>query len=408
VADLARAIRERPHHRPDYFLGLLILALIAIGMLVIYSTGAIVNFNITGGASDRNAFFTNQLISLAIGVVGWVGASRIPYGFWRKAAFPMLIGSFFLMCLVFIPGISLNVNGASRWVKFGPLSFQPAEFLKLSLILFLASWLESNRDKLRSFTQGLLPFLGVLAITLILTVIFQRDLGTGIVLMSVALAILFVSDAPIWLFGAGLGTLLGAAALTVVIFPYRLARLATFLNHKDDVTGADYHINQALIALGSGGILGKGLGNSLQSYGYLPEATNDSVFAIIGEQFGLWGTMIVVGLFGLVGWRGFRIARMAPDRFSRMVSVGITVWLLTQAAVNISAMLNIIPLTGIPLPFISYGGTSLLATMVAVGILQNISRYTEREQAYADNRVGGRNRRSRHTGFGPVRGSQGA
>lgn len=399
------AIRQRPHHRPDYILGLLVLVLISVGMIIIYSTGSIVNFNITGGASDRNTFFMNQLVSLGVGLVGWTVASRIPYMQWRKWALPMLIVSFVLMLLVFVPGLSLNVNGASRWVKLGSFSFQPAEFLKLSLVLYLSVWLESRRSELKTIKEGLLPFLAVLAFTLVLVVILQRDLGTGIVIISLALAILLVSDAPIWLFGAGLGAMIGAGVMTILLFPYRMARLATFFNHKDDVTGADYHINQALIALGSGGVLGRGLGNSLQSYGYLPEATNDSVFAILGEQFGLWGTCLVVVIFGLIGWRGLRIARFAPDRFGRMVATGITVWLVVQATVNITAMLNLIPLTGIPLPFISYGGTSLLATMVAIGILQNISRYTEREQAYAGSRIGRRNRRSRHTGFGPMRGT---
>jgi len=408
VADLratVSAIRQRPHHRPDYFLGLLVLALIGIGMIVIYSTGSIVNFNITGGASDRNTFFFNQVVSLGVGLVGWIIASRIPYTYWRKWALPMLIVSLVLMMLVFVPGLSLNVNGASRWIRLGSFSFQPAEFLKLSLVLYLAVWLESRRSELRSIKEGLLPFLLILAVTLLLVVVLQRDLGTGAVIISLALAILLVSDAPVWLFGAGLGAMITAGVMTIVLFPYRMARLATFFNHKDDVTGADYHINQALIALGSGGVIGRGLGNSLQSYGYLPEATNDSVFAIIGEQFGLWGTMLVVAVFGLIGWRGLRIARFAPDRFSRMVATGITVWLIVQAMINITAMLNLIPLTGIPLPFISYGGTSLMATMVAIGILQNISRYTEREQAYADSRIGRRDRRSRHTGFGPVRGT---
>lgn len=406
ISRLISEVRERPHHRPDYLLGLLVLLLIGVGMIVIYSTGSIVNFNITGGANDRNSFFQKQLISVVIGVVGWMIASRMHYSHWRKLALPMLVGSFILMLLVFIPGLSLNVNGASRWIKLGSLSFQPAEFLKLSLVLYLAAWLEDRRDSLRSVVRGLFPFLAVLWVTILLVVILQRDLGTGIVIIGIAFSVLWVSDAPLWMFGAGLGTTLGLAVLTIVMFPYRLARLATFLNHKDDVTGADYHINQALIALGSGGLIGKGLGNSLQSYGYLPEATNDSVYAIIGEQFGLWGTTAVVVIFVFLGWRGFRIAKMAPDRFSRMVAVGLTAWLLTQAFVNISAMLSIIPLTGIPLPFISYGGTSLLATMIGVGILQNISRYTEREQSYADSRIGRRDRRSRHTGFGPVRGAQ--
>lgn len=406
VSRLIAEVRERPHHRPDYLLGLLVIALIGIGMIVIYSTGSIVNFNMTGGASDRNAFFQKQLISVAIGIAFWIFASRVHYSHWRKWALPMLIVSFVLMLLVFIPGLGLNINGASRWVRLGPLSFQPAEFLKLSLVLYFAAWLESHRDDLRRISTQLIPFALVFGLAVILVVILQRDLGTGVVVIALALTILLVSDAPLWLFGASFLSMIGLGALSIILFPYRLERLSTFLNHREDVMGADYHINQALIALGSGGLIGRGLGNSLQSYGYLPEATNDSVYAIIGEQFGLWGTAGVVMIFGLLGWRGFRIAKMAPDRFSRMVAVGITVWLLTQAIVNITAMLNLIPLTGIPLPFISYGGTSLLATMTGVGILQNISRYTEREQSYADSRIGRRDRRSRNTGFGPMRGTQ--
>ncbi len=403
---LSELVRERPHHRPDYLLGLIILALVAIGMIVIYSTGAIVNFNITGGASDRNAFFSSQLVSLAAGLIGWLIAARIPYRFWRNVSGLMLIGSLLLMLMVFVPGLSGTVNGANRWVRLGPASFQPAEFLKLSLVLYLATWLEAHNDKLRSISQGLIPFLTVIAVCTLLTVMLQKDLGTGMVIIAIGLSTYFVSDVPLGIFSASLATIAGGVALAIIVFPYRLARLATFLNHRDDVNGADYHINQALIALGSGGVFGRGLGNSYQSYGYLPESTNDSIFATIGEQFGLWGTTIVVSLFGIVAWRGLRIARHAPDQFGRMVATGITVWLVVQAAINIAAMLNLIPLTGIPLPFISYGGTSLLASMVGVGILQNISRYTEREQAYADRSVRRRDRRPRHTGFGPVRRSQ--
>lgn len=387
-------LRQRPFHRPDYFLGLLVLALIAIGMIVIYSTGSIANFNITGGSSDRNSFFYNQLINLAIGIGGWIIASRIKYDKW-KAYSPYLLGiSLFLMLLVLVPALSTHVNGASRWVRIGSIGFQPAEFLKLSLVLWLAGWLDDNRTKLRSIKQGLVPVMLVLTITAILSIVIQRDMGTGLVLLGAGMAVFFVSDAPLWIFSMGMGGFIGGAGLLVAIFPYRLARLASFFNHTDDVTGADYHINQALIAMGSGGVLGRGLGNSLQSYGYLPESTNDSIFAIVGEQFGLWGTLLVVSLFGGLAWRGLRICREAPDRLSRMIATGIVSWLIIQALINMMAMLSLIPLTGIPLPFISYGGTSLIASLVAVGILQNISRYTEREAANEDRSIRRRNRRT--------------
>lgn len=405
MADLLNVIRERPHHRPDYFLGLIILALIAVGVIIIYSTGSIVNFNITGGASDRNVFFTNQLLSLTIGLGAWWFTSRFPYRNWQKYSLWMLIASFVLMALVVVPGISSPVNGASRWIRLGPASFQPAEFLKLSLVLYLATWAEQHRASLRDITKGLPWVMLVLIISAVLAIILQRDMGTGMVILLAGLTVFFLSDVSLWFFGIGLTSIAAGASLMLVAFPYRLARLSTFFNRHDDLTGADYHINQAIIALGSGGILGRGLGNSLQSYGFLPESTNDSIFAILGEQFGLWGTSAVVGLFALFAWRGMRIARLAPDRFGRMVAGGLTVWILAQAVINISAMLSIIPLTGIPLPFISYGGTSLLATMTAIGILQNISRYTEREAEHADNRSGRRDRRSRHTNVSPLRGA---
>ncbi len=398
--------RLRQSQRPDYFLGLLVILLVSVGMIVIYSTGAIVNFNISGGASDRNSFFTSQFISLTVGIIGWLIASRINYTAWRKLAPWMLLISGFLMLLVFVPGISGTSRGASRWIRLGPASFQPAEFLKLSLILYVATWADTHREELRKLKEGLLPMMGIFAVVLVLTVVMQRDMGTGIVLVAAGLAVYFMSEVPVGIFSMLIGSILASAMLMIVIFPYRLARVATFFNHRDELTGADYHINQALITLGSGGLLGRGLGNSLQSYGYLPESTNDSIFAIIGEQFGLWGTFTVVALFTLLLWRCIRVVQHAPDRFARMVAAGITAWLITQAFVNIAAMLNLIPLTGIPLPFISYGGTSLLASMVAVGIMQNISRHTEREAAHANRTLGRRNRRTRHSAPGFDRSTQ--
>lgn len=382
-------------HRPDYILALLVLMLIGIGMIMLYSTGGIVSFNITGGATDKNTFFSQQLFVVAIGLVGWFVASRIHYSFWRKVAPWMMLGSLALMLLVVLPGLSYNANGATRWLKLGSLSFQPVEFFKLSLVVYLSSWVEKNKDNLRSFTGTLLPFLFIVVLVTGLVMVLQRDMGSAMVLVLSAMTIYFLAGGPLYLFGIGLASLGGLAMAMILLFPYRLERLRTFFNHQDDPTGSGYHIKQALIAIGSGGIIGRGLGNSFQSYGYLPESTNDSIFAIIGEQFGLMGSALVIAIFGGICWRGFRIAKQAPDTFSRLVAAGITAWIVFQSLINIMAMLNLIPLTGVPLPFISYGGTSLLFSMMAVGILQNISRYTYKEVNYANRSLGRGNRRTR-------------
>lgn len=386
-------------HRPDYILALLVLMLVSIGMVMIYSTGGIVNFNISGGATDKNTFFSQQIFVLAIGLVAWFVISRIHFSFWRKAAPWMMLGSLALMLLVVLPGLSYNANGATRWLKLGSLSFQPVEFFKLSLVIYLSSWVEKNKDNLRSFTGTLLPFLMIVALVIVLVMIMQKDMGSAMVLVLSAITIYFLAGGPLYLFGIGFAVLVSMALTMIVLFPYRLTRLQTFFNHQDDPTGSGYHIKQALIAIGSGGIVGRGLGNSFQSYGYLPESTNDSIFAIIGEQFGFLGTASVIAIFSGICWRGFRIAKQAPDTFSRLTAAGITAWIVFQSLINIMAMLNLIPLTGIPLPFISYGGTSLLFSMVAIGILQNISKYTYKEVSYANRSLGRRNRRARRASF---------
>ncbi len=393
-ADTGRA------HQPDYLLTVLVFALVAIGLIMLYATGSIVKLSITGGSSGKNTFFSTQLIAFGLGLLVWYGVSKIHYDFWRKYSLHMFIATFVMMLLVLIPGLSNSANGATRWVRLGGFSFQPVEFFKLSLVLYLATWLDKNKSQLSNFAKGLVPFLLILGSATFLAVFVQRDMGSAMVLLLSGMSMLFMSSMPLWLYGGTLGIFAAGGVAMILIQPYRLARVMTFFNHKEDVSSTGYHINQALIALGSGGILGKGLGKGLQSYGYLPESTNDSIFAILGEQFGLWGTMTVVGIFAVLIYRGLNIVRRAPDDFSRLVSIGIVGWFGFQAIINIMAMLNLIPLTGIPLPFISYGGTSMLASLAAVGILQNISKYTLKETTDANSGVGGRNGGSyfAHTG----------
>lgn len=386
-----------PKHRADYSISIIVLILISIGLIMIYSTGWITILKQTGGSVERNSFFFNQLISFGLGIAGWIIAARVRYTFWQKYASFFFYASALLMFLVIIPGIGVNINGANRWVHIGPINFQPVEFFKLGIILFFAAWIEKNREKLNRPIEGLLPMLLILGGSLLVVVVLQKDMGSAIVIASAVLGMYFISGVRLGMFFAAVGSLVGAGILLVATSSYRLARYITFLNRGDDSSGAGYHINQALIALGSGGFFGKGLGKSLQAYGYLPEATNDSIFAIIGEEFGYIGCMVVIGLYSALLWRGYKIISRAPDNYAKLVATGIIVWIVFQAFFNISAMAGIIPLTGIPLPFVSYGGTSLLALLIAVGILQNISKYTKGADIDEDRGLRRGNRRTHST-----------
>lgn len=393
----AKKARFALSHKPDYIITVIVLALIAVGLIMIYSTGWITVLKQTGGSSDKNSFFYNQLLSFGLGIIAWFVASRTHYGFWQKYASYFFYGSLLLMFLVLVPGISVKVNGAARWVHIGPINFQPVEFFKLGIILFVATWLDKNKEKLNKPIEGLLPLMLVLALAMLLVVVLQRDMGSASVLASSVFAMYFMSGVRLRIFLSAVGAMFVAGVALIFSSSYRLARYITFLNHTEDPTGAGYHINQSLIALGSGGIIGKGLGKSLQAYGYLPEATNDSIFAIIGEEFGLLGAGAVLALIVALLWRGLRIVRDAPDNYAKLVATGIVAWIAFQSFYNIAAMLGIIPLTGITLPFISYGGTSMIALLIAVGILQNISRYTKGDLPDEDRGLRRRNSRSYHT-----------
>jgi cell division protein FtsW len=285
-----------------------------------------------------------------------------------------------------IPGLSETRNGATRWLKLGPASFQPAELLKLASVVYLAVWLEKRGEAIKSLAEGVIPFGIMVFIASFVIVVLQRDMGTMMVLAGAAVGMVWVAGIRIHHFTAMLATAAVMGWLAIVSFPHRMSRLLTFLDPERDPTGQGYHIMQALIAVGSGGLFGLGLGKSIQIYGYLPEAAKDSIFAVIAEQFGLIGSILLVGMFGLLAWRGLKVARMAPDTFSRLLASGISLWMLLQAAINIAAMLSLVPLTGIPLPFISYGGSSLLFSMIACGILINISKFTVKEVSNADSR----------------------
>jgi cell division protein FtsW len=366
---------KKDKQKPDQILTMTTFALILFGLVMLSSAGIAISQSRFG---DPYYFFKHQLFfGVLPGLFLMYIVQKIDYHFWKKFAFLFFVVNLVFLILVFIPGFGLNFQGASRWLKLGPFSFQPSEMLKLALILYLAAWLEGKKEKGSDFFEGFVPFLAILGVVGFL-IIKQPDMGTLGVTVLIAMAIYFMSGAKFQhlsiMFGMGV-----LAFLALVKFEsYRMSRFLVFLHPELDPRGIGYQINQALLAIGSGGIFGLGLGHSRQKFNYLPEPVGDSIFAIIGEEIGLIGAMALVALFVIFAMRGLKIAKNAPDTFGKLIAVGITAWIIFQALINISAISGIIPLTGVTLPFISYGGTSIVFLMIGVGILLNISKKCEK------------------------------
>ncbi len=402
----AQANLQRPHH-PDYGIAVIVTILLAIGLVIMYSISPILSHKLSA-KTPASYYFVNQLRYVILGVVLWIAATAVPYVRWREWA-PKLLGvAVILVVALVVPGIARSSNGATRWLQIGPLTIQPAEILKVALILYLAAWFEKRGRDLQSLSAGVTPFLIMVGVALFAVVVLQKDFGTAVVIAVAMIAMYFTAGLR-WSHFAGIVIVaVVAGVLTVLPFAHRMQRINTFLHLSCDnlaqlATSPDYHTCQALIAAGSGGLFGLGLGHSIQVYGYLPEAANDSIFAIIAEEFGLFGSLVIVALFGLLVWRGLQVARTAPDMFSRLVATGISIWMLVQALINIAAMISLIPLTGIPLPFISYGGTSLVVSLFGMGILLNISKYTVSEAYDANSRQRRGDSRSYLAGPGNLR-----
>ncbi len=351
-----------------------VFGLIIFGLVMIASAG--IGYSLTR-FGDEYYFFKRQLLfGVLPGLIIMSIVKNIDYRTWRKLSFPFFVASIIFLILVFIPGVGSKIYGANRWIQLGFFSFQPAEMLKISLILYLAAWLESRQERLKDFYEGLVPFLMIVALVSFLLV-KQPDIGTLGIVILIAMSIFFVSGARIshilLMGGAGVASLFALIKLE----SYRMDRFLVFLHPELDPRGIGYQINQALLAIGSGGIFGIGLGYSLQKFNYLPEPVGDSIFAIIGEELGLFGEFILIALFVILAMRGLRIAKHAPDIFGRLTAVGIVSWIIFQAFINIAAISGLIPLTGVPLPFISYGGTSIVFLLTGIGILLNISKQTD-------------------------------
>jgi cell division protein FtsW len=316
--------------------------------------------------SDKFYFAKQQALWAVIGSIALIVLTRLHYSFWEKYATYLFFGTVALLILVLIPGLSSKVLGARRWLVIGPVNVQPSEIIKLTLAMYIAKVAASNM-KIAAFF-----FPVIIVATLIM---FQPDLGTTIAVVGIAAAQIFVSGINLFYFVAAVVTAGMAGLILILSSDYRRDRLLTYFKQAQDPLGKAYHIRQVLFALGLGGFWGVGLGESRQKYLFLPEAATDSIFAVIAEEVGFVGGLIIILLFLYFIYRGLKIAQNAPDTFSKVLATGIVAWIGGQAFLNIAAMVAIVPLTGIPLPFFSYGGSALLSVMAGTGILLNISKY---------------------------------
>lgn len=356
--------------RPDYFLIAVVFLLVLGGLMILSSASSDlgkIRFN------DSYFYLKHQLLyGLLPGLVGFLVACFVPYTTYRRFAFPLILLSIACLILVFTP-LGLHVRNASRWVSLGPLSFQPAEILKLTFIMYVAAWL-SSRTSVRSRTlAGFLPFaamLGVIAILLVL----QPATSTVVILMATALIIYFLSGAKIKYILGIIGVGLIGLALLIFITPYRMARVMTYLNRGQDTQGAGYHINQAQIAIGSGRLSGVGFGQSTTKVSYLPAPIDDSIFAVAAEELGFLGAGTIIILFAALVFRMYLLAGRVRDQFGRYLLVGYGTVIAFQSLVNMAAISGLLPLTGVPLPFVSYGGTALAIFLTIMGISVNVSK----------------------------------
>lgn len=351
--------------------------LILVGVLVIFGLLILYSASLSLGNKrfdNPNYYFKEQLLKgVLIGLVGFGLALKVPYQFFKKYSFIFLIASIALLILVFLPDVGFAFGGARRWVKLGPIFFQPAEIVKLTFLIYLAAWFEARRKDIGSAFGGLVPFLIIIGIIGVL-LLAQPDMGTfGVIALS-GLAMYWVAGGR----NRHLGFIIALGIISFFalawIAPYRWQRITVFLNHLENPQGSGYHINQALSAIGIGGIGGVGVGKARSST-YLPEAAGDSIFAVLAEELGLLGVSVTMLLYLFFGVRGYQLARQSPDYFSRLLTVGVISWILIQSFINIASISGSFILTGVPLPFISYGGTALSTTLIAVGIVANISKY---------------------------------
>lgn len=357
---------------PDLWLFGVVIALVSIGIVMVYSASAIIAAE---RFHDPFLFLRKQSIWALLGFGCLWGAMRLDYRRLQALVVPLLVLSLVLLALVLAPPFGQTINGTRRWFHAGPFSFQPVELAKFSLVLYLAAFLSRRQEAMRSFGQGLVPPLLVAGLMALLTVA-QPDLGNSLALIMLTLALAYLAGARLAHMLAIAGTALPVVVILIATKPYRWRRMVAFLNPWDDAQGSGFQIIQSFLALGSGGWLGLGLGESKQKLFYLPEPYTDFIFAIIGEELGLLGATIVIALFAVLIWRGLRVGLRAPDAFGSYLALGLTIMLATQTLVNLGVVTGTLPTKGLPLPFISFGGSALIMAMFSAGVLLNISQHT--------------------------------
>lgn len=332
-------------------------------------------------ARKESAFYSVIIsqfaLGLPIGLILFYLATKLNYKFWRKYSFYIFLGSILLTSAVFIPFLGIDHQGARRWIDIGPVSFQPVEFLKFGFIIYFAAWLSWAKNRAKDFRFGILPFIVMLGV-IALVLFNQPDTKSFILILTTGVGMLFLSEVPfkyilVTILIGGIGL-----ACMVMYMPYLQNRVKTFLDPSNDPRGSGYQIQQSMIAIGSGGLFGRGYGQSVQKFNYLPEPQGDSIFAIIGEELGFVGSSFVVLLYLLFAMRGMKIAKNSPDAFSRLLTGGIVIMITAQSFLNIASITGVFPLTGVPLVFMSHGGTALMIYMLAVGIVLNISKFQKK------------------------------
>lgn len=356
---------------PDVWILISTLLLLTIGVVMVYSASAVIAYHEFG---DYFYYLKRQLLFAVLGIIAMFFTMNMDYHVWKKYAKIGLIICFALLIIVLIPGIGVIRGGARSWLGIGSFGIQPSEFMKMGMILFLAKLLSDQQSQITSFTKGLLPPLVLVGVAFGL-IMLQPDLGTGAVMVGASLLVIFTAGARILhLSFLAIGGIAGFVGL-ILAAPYRLQRINAFLDPWQDPLGAGYQAIQSLYAIGPGGLVGLGLGMSRQKYSYLPEPQTDFIFSIIAEELGFIGGMVVLLLFLILVWRGMRTAITAPDTFSSLVAVGIVGMVAVQVIINIGVVIGLMPVTGITLPLISAGGSSLTLMLTSIGILLNISRY---------------------------------
>ncbi len=361
-------------HGPNYLIIFVTALLLLLGMLILLSASSVISYQ--KFKSPYYMFWHQFIFGFLPGIIAFYVCSKIDFKVWQKLAFLMLLISLGLLIVVFIPGVGANYGKAQSWINIAGISIQPSEIVKLTFLIYLASWLNSKGiRKIKDVHYGLMPFIILMAVITIL-MLLQPDLGTLSIIVIIALTSFFVGGGNIKHILAIISGAMLLFFIAIKMAPYRAARFIVFMNPNADPQGLGYHLNQALIAVGSGGIFGVGLGHSRQKYGYLPEVAGDSIFAVMAEELGFVFCLVYILLIFVLIYQGILIAKRSKSYYGRILAAGIVSWIGFQSFLNIGSMIGLLPMTGVPLPFLSYGGTAMIMNLAAIGILVNISRYT--------------------------------